>query len=260
MKKEIENAASVILAAACALAATALFRGFSPSCLAFIPLAVAAGYSTGTVLFPLLVILLSGGLLAPDMIPWAALAGGMICSVSGKVPVARVSGFLAVAVSMWFVPLEASTIPLVVSASGAFFYRKKHIGYILLAAGVVFSAFTTGLPHSPVNPSAVAESYTENGEIRYSIPVLNGALREVLIPAPVSGEWVMWLAYEGGGVRDTMPLAVISLREEIVILPADPESLCFTVFPGDTLRVSLVRNCHPFNHPVIHVTAGGELL
>lgn len=260
MKKENESTASIILSAASILVTVILFRGFSLSYIAVIPLAVAAGFSAGTVLLPVLLVLITIGFISPEMIPWAAIAGGMISSTAGTGRVVRTAGFLSVAVCMWFVPLEASTIPVTVSAAGAFFSRRKPVGYAILAGGVLLAAFLTGLPSNPGQSPAVAASHSENGKIRYTIPALNGAVPEILIPAPLSGEWAMWLAYEGGGVRDTMPLAAVTLREEIVILPANPESLCFSFSPGDTLRISLLRENSPFSHPVIHVSAGGELI
>lgn len=249
---------SVILAGWCAVAAAALFRGISCELSCLLPLAVAAGASTGTVLFPVLVLFFSLGLVSPEALPWAVLTAGAVSAVAGKSPVARVFGFVSVAWVLWFIPVQFSVPVLVTAAFGAFFHRRKPVIYGVSVLAFLLSAAVFGLPRMAAERCETARSYTREGVTEYAPAHIYTWNREICLPAPVSGTWAMWVYLDSGGVRDTLPMTSLCLGEEMIFLPAGKDTICFTFEPGDTLRVRLMRDSEPFLHPVIHVFAGGE--
>ncbi len=251
---------SVILAGWCAAAAAALFRGPSAELVSLIPLAVAAGLSSGTVLFPAAVFLFSLCLIAPDAIPWAVLAGSLLFSLSGRGTALRITGFLMAACILWVFPVRFSVPVLLVSAAGAIINKRPGMVYLGAAGIFVLSAMFFGIPERAVEEPAIAICRIENGTIFYETEHLYTDCREVLLPAPVSGRWLMWLAVDPGGVRDTLPMMAVSVGEDMIFLPAGADTLCFTFQPGDTLSVRLMRGFRPFVHPTVHVSAGGEML
>ncbi len=251
---------SVILAGWCAASAAVLFRGFSTELISLVPLAVAAGLASGTVLFPAAVLLFSLCLMAPDATPWAVLAGSLLFSVSGKGMGLRITGFVMAACILWFVPVRFSVPVLLVSAAGAFFHKRPGIVYLAAACTFIVSALFFGIPRRAVEEDRMAVSRIENGTISYETEHLYTGSGELLLPAPVSGRWLMWLAVDPGGVRDTLPMIAVCIDENMLFLPAGPDTLCFTFQPGDTLSVKLMRGYRPFLHPVVHVSAGGEIL
>lgn len=251
---------SVILAGWCAAAAAALFRGPSPELLSLLPFAVAAGLSAGTPLFPLTVILFSASLLSPSALPWAVTAGGILCSTTGKGGWLRLSGFLSLAFVLWVYPVKFIVPVLAVSAAGAFFHGRKAPVYLAAVGTFILSSLFYGIPEPALPPPLISESRIENGVISYGNSNIYTGNGELLLPAPSSGSWLMWLAIDPGGVRDTLPMAAVSIGEEMLFLPRGADTLCFTFCPGDTLRVKLMRDFNPFAHPVIHVSAGGERL
>jgi len=251
---------SAILAGWCAIAALALFKGASPQLISLVPMAVAVGLSSGTALFPASAFLLALSLLAPEAIPWAVLAGSVLFCVLGRGTALRVSGFVMAACILWFVPVRSSVPLLLLCAAGVVFSNRQVLVYLAAAAAFLASALFAGIPQKAVVKQRIALARIDDQQIIYETEHLYTDSKEVLFPAPLSGEWIMWLAVDPGGVRDTLPMIALCLGEEMTFLPSGPDTLCFTFHPGDTLSVMLMRDYMPFLHPVVHVSAGGERL
>ncbi len=217
------------------------------------------GMVQGTPLFPIAAGCSLIGLMSPALIPWAMLVPGLLACSVGKTLRIRITGFIAVASTIWFIPVSAS-IPLVVVAATAALTSWKKLRYFVIPVGFVVSAILFDLPGPLKVKSAVAGSEINNGIITYSIPEVNSSRREVLLPAPFEGTWVVWLALESGGVRDSLPMLAVRLGDDMLLLPSGRDTLSFVMAPGDTLAITLMRNFRSFNHSVIHATAGGERL
>ena len=171
----------------------------------------------------------------------------------------RITGFITVVSTLWLIPVSHS-IPFAVVAAVAFFIGKKHLRYFLIPAGFIISALFFSLPGPLAVEPVIAGSTIKDGVIYYDIPEVNTSRPEVLLPAPYEGAWVVWIALEAGGVRDSIPMMAIRLGEEILLLPSGTDTLSITMIPGDSLDISLMSSFKPFNHSVIHATAGGERL
>jgi len=259
LKTTGENNAAVMLAGYTAWAAVNLFNGFTVSSLPLLGLFTLLGMVGGTAMLPFVLGCSIIGILSQEFIPWALLVAGMVVTVTGKQMKHRVTGFLVVVSTLWFLPVSLS-VPLAVTAAVAAFTEWRRYKYLIVPAGFVFSVFFTGLPgRLPVIP-VVAGSSVSDGVLSYSIPELNTSVTEVLLPAPLEGTWAVWIAIEAGGVRDSIPMMAVELREEMLILPAGTDTLSFTVTPGDTLAISLLKEFKPFNHTAVHAVSGGELL
>lgn len=259
MKTTGENNAAVMLAGYTAWAAVNLFNGFAVSSLPLLGLFTLLGLAGGTAMFPLVLGCSVIGLLSREFMPWALLVAGMVATVTGKQMKLRITGFIVVVSTLWFLPISLS-VPLAVTAAVAALTGWRRYKYLLIPAGFVFSVFFTGLPGQLPAAPVVASSSISDGILSYSIPELNTSVTEVLLPAPFEGTWAVWIAIEAGGVRDSIPMMAVELREEMLILPAGTDTLSFTVTPGDTLTVSLLKEFEPFNHTAVHASSGGELL
>jgi len=240
-------------------AAVNLFRGFSLTTLPLVVLFALMGMVQGTQLFPFVAGCSLLGLMSPALIPWAMLVPGLLACSAGKTAQIRITGFIAVASTLWFIPVSAS-IPVVVVAATAALTGWKKLRYLVIPVGFVISALLYDLPGPLEVKSAVAGSEINNGIITYSIPEVNSSKREVLLPAPFEGRWAVWLALESGGVRDSLPMLAVRLGDDMLILPSGRDTLSFVMVPGDTLAITLMRNFRSFNHSVIHAAAGGERL
>lgn len=260
MKRSEGSTAAVVLVGCSAGAAMVLFRGFSPVMLALLPVITATALSIRTWPGRMALLLLLLSFASENALPWAVLvAGGLFC-FSGTGPAVRGLGFASISVAVWTNPI-LNALPLLIAAAAAvFLHRNPRAAFILLPAGVIVSAFLTGLPVAPFGHTHIARSFIENDSITWSIPDLNSHRTEIRLPAPCSGQWAMWIILDGGGLRDTMPMAAVELNEHVLSLPAGRDTLSFTMLPGDTLTVSMLRPGRPFTHPVVHLQAGGELL
>lgn len=217
------------------------------------------GMVQGTPLFPIAAGCSIIGLMSPALIPWAMLVPGLLACSAGKTAQVRIFGFAAVASTLWFIPVSAS-IPLVVVAATAALKGWNKLRYLAIPVGFAVSAILFDLPGPLEFKPVVAGSEINSGIITYSIPEVNGSRREVLLPAPFEGTWVVWLALESGGVRDSLPMMAVRLGDDMLLLPSGRDTLSFVMVPGDTLAITLMRNFKSFNHSVINATAGGELL
>jgi len=252
------GSAAIMLSAWCVLVAVMLFKGYSGIMLSMIPLAAAAGLSRRADVFTVVFMTMALAFVSPGAMAWAALFGGSFCAFSGGGTAVRTAGFLACAVALWFTPIQ-SAIPLaVVPAAGVLFFRHRITAYLVLLSGFFISVFLTGLPRLSEGIPANASSFIDNGTIVYEVNDLNSFRREIRLPAPCSGIWAMWVSVDCGGVRDTLPMMAVCLNDEILVLPPGRDTLCFTMTPGDTLNLALLREYRPFNHPVVHISAGGE--
>ena len=259
MRTRDSSEAAVILAGYTAWAAVNLLRGFSLTSLPMLAVLTLLGMCMGTGIFPLLLGSALLGLISPVFMPWSLLVAGMLASATGSEMKIRITGFLAVASTLWLIPVSFS-IPLAVAAAVAIVTGKTKLRYLAIPAGFVISALFTGLPGPLLLEPVVAGSEISEGILSYHIPEVNTSRREVLLPAPFEGTWAVWIALEAGGVRDSIPMMAIRLGESMLVLPAGRDTLSFTMVPGDTLAVTLMRDFRPFNHSVIHATAGGERL
>jgi hypothetical protein len=258
LKGKEENNAAVMLAGYTAWAAVNLFNGFAVSSLPLLGLFTLLGMAGGTAMFPFVLGCSIVGLLSYEFMPWALLVAGMAAATTGKAMKFRITGFLIVASTLWLLPVSLC-IPLALTAAVAALTGRRY-KLLLVPAGFVISVLFVGLPGPlPVTPT-VAGSSIAGGVLSYSIPELNTSVKEVLLPAPIEGTWAVWITIEAGGVRDSIPMMAIELREEMLILPAGTDTLSFTLNPGDTVTVSLLRGFKPFNHSAVHAFSGGELL
>ncbi|MCD4708919.1 MAG: hypothetical protein K8S62_14405 [Candidatus Sabulitectum sp.] len=258
--KTIESSkVAVLLAGYTAWAAANLFRGFSPASIPLIVLFTLLGISLSTSMFPLIFACSLIGLISPVLMPWAVLVSGLLACATGSAMKIRITGFIAVASTLWLIPVSSS-IPLIVIAAASALIGKKHLRCFLIPAGFIISVFFTGLPGSLITEPVIAGSTIAAGALSYDIPEVNTSRQEVLLPAPFEGTWVVWIAIEAGGVRDSIPMMAISLGEDMLFLQSGTDTLSFTMIPGDTLAITLVRKFKPFNHSVIHAVAGGERL
>ncbi len=251
---------SVFLACMCTAAAAALFRGPSWELAALVPYSAALALVSGRRLFIIGLPPLALALLSPGALPWAILLGGMMFSLYAPGRAARVSGFLSVAVVLWFLPLRASIPLAVISAAGAVMGGGRTAASVAVLAGFSLSAFLAGLPEDPgAEPLAVRSFISDGRLVSERIMILPGSGGAYLC-APGTGTWAMWAAIEVGGLRDSIPAAAVSVGEDMIFLPAGRDTLCFLFHPGDTLNVSLLRRQEPLLHPVILFSAGGEKL
>lgn len=259
MKTKDNREVLVMLSGYNAWAAVNLFRGFSADSLPLIVLFTLLGLSSGSVLFPIVLGCSLVGLISPVLMPWAMLVSGLPACTAGRTMKIRIAGFIAVASTLWLIPVSHS-IPLAVVAAAAFFIGNKHLRYFLIPVGFTLSAVFFSLPGPLAVEPVIAGSTIKDGVINYDIPEVNTSRPEVLLPAPFEGTWAVWIALEAGGVRDSVPMMAIRLGEEILLLPSGTDTLSVTMIPGDSLAISLMRDFKPFNHSVIHATAGGERL
>ncbi len=259
MKTKDGSEVAVLLSGYTAWAAANLFRGFSFSSLPLIVLFTLLGMTTGTGMFPFIFGCSLTGLISPALMPWAVLVSGLTACAAGSTVKIRITGFIAAASTLWLIPVS-SAIPLAVVATAAALIGKKSLRCALIPAGFIISAVFAGLPGSLTPEPAVAGSTITAGVLSYDIPEVKTSRREVLLPAPFEGTWVVWIALEAGGVRDSVPMMAIQLGEDILFLPSGTDTLSFTMTPGDTLAITLMREFKPFNHSVIHAAAGGERL
>ncbi len=259
MKVKDGSEVVLMLAGCSAWAAVNLFRGFTSASVPLIPLFVLLGLCVNSLLFPILFCCSLVGLISTALIPWVVLVSGLLACTAGRTMKIRVTGFISVAATLWLIPVSLS-IPVVILAAALVFISNHRLRYSLLPAGFIVSAIFFGLPNSLITQPAVAGSTIAEGILTYSIPELNTLRPEVLLPAPCDGPWAVWVAIEAGGVRDSIPMLAIRLGEDMLVLPSGTDTLCFTMVPGDTLAITLLRDFRPFNHSVIHATAGGERL
>lgn len=257
MKTKENNEAAVLLSGYTAWAAVNLFRGFSPASLPLIALFTLLGISLGTSVFPLVLGCSLIGLISPAVMPWAVLVSGLLACTAGSTMKIRITGFIAVASTLWLIPVS-SAIPLTVAAVLAALIGKNRLRYFIVPAGFIISTVFFDLPGSLTVEPVIAGSTIADGVLSYDIPEMNTSRKEVLLPAPFEGSWAVWIALEAGGVRDSIPMMAISLGENMLLLPSGTDTLCFTMIPGDTLSITLMREFKPFNHSVIHAAAGGE--
>lgn len=251
---------SVFLACMCTAAAAALFRGPSWELAALVPYSAALALVSGRRLFLIGLPPLALALLSPGALPWAVLLGGMLFSLLAPGRAARITGFLSVAVVLWFLPLKASIPLAAVSAAGALMGGGRTAATVAVLAGFSLSAFIAGLPEDPSPEPRAVRSFISNGELVCERVMILPGSGGAFLCAPGSGTWAMWAAVEVGGLRDSIPAAALSVGEDMIFLPAGRDTLCFLFHPGDTLNVSLLRGQDPMLHPVIHFTAGGERL
>ncbi|MCK5785412.1 MAG: hypothetical protein KAH54_02510 [Candidatus Sabulitectum sp.] len=259
MRTRDSNEAAVILAGYTAWAAVNLLRGFSLASLPMLAVFTLLGMCMNTAMFPVLLGSALLGLISPVLMPWSLLVAGMLASATGGEIKIRVTGFLAVASTLWLIPVSLS-IPLAIVSVASTVLGKKKLRYMLIPAGFIVSALVTGLPGPLTVEPVVAGSEISEGILSYHIPEVNTSRREVLLPAPFQGTWAVWIALEAGGVRDSIPMLAVRLGESMLLLPSGVDTLSFTMVPGDTLAVTLMKDFMPFNHSVIHATAGGERL
>ena len=259
MKSKENGEVVVLMVGYIAWAALNLFRGFSPASLPLIALFTLLGMSLNTSAFPVVLVCSLLGLMSPALSPWTVLISGMLASTTGKALKVRITGFIAVASTLWLIPFSSS-IPLVAVATVSVLLGRKRLRYFLIPAGFIVSTLFFSLPESMTFEPVIAGSEIAAGILSYNIPEVNTSRNEVLLPAPFEGTWAVWIALEAGGVRDSIPMMAIHLNEEMLLLPSGTDTLCFTMNPGDTLTISLMRKFRPFNHSVIHASAGGERL
>lgn len=259
MKVKDGSEVVLILAGCSAWAAVNLFKGFTTASIPLIPLFVLLGLCANSPLFPILFCCSLAGLISTALIPWVVLVSGLLACTAGRNMKIRVTGFISVIFTLWLIPVSMS-IPIVVLAVTLVLINKYYIRCILLPAGFIVSAVFIGIPNSLITQPAVAGSTIAEGILTYSIPEVNTSRTEVLLPAPIEGAWAVWVAIEAGGVRDSIPMLAIRLGDDMLVLPSDTDTLCFTMVQGDTLAITLMRDFRPFNHSVIHATAGGERL
>ncbi|MCK5131836.1 MAG: hypothetical protein KAR40_06745 [Candidatus Sabulitectum sp.] len=259
MKIKDSSEVAVMLTGYTAWAAVNLFRGFSSASLPLIALFTLLGMSLNTSIFPLILGCSLLGLISPVLMPWAVLVSGLLACTVGITMKIRITGFVAVASTLWLIPVSSS-IPLAVVAAMAVLIGKNRLRYFLIPAGFIISALIFGLPGPLTVKPVIAGSTITDGILTYDIPKVNTSRNEVLLPAPFEGVWAVWIALEAGGVRDSIPMMAIRLGDEMLLLPSGTDTLSFTMVPGDTLAITLMRGFRPFNHSVIHTTAGGERL
>ncbi len=250
---------AVLLAGYALWAAVNLFRGFSVETIPLIALFTLLSFTLSSPYFPFVLLSSLLAVSSPVLMPWAILTASLPLCVSGGHTRERVTAFTALASVLWLVPVSFSIPLAVVGAMGVLLGRNR-FKYLLIAAGFVLSAFFTGLPQPPRENACIAGSTIDSGIISYNIPEVNTSRPEVLLAAPKQGVWAVWIALEAGGVRDSIPLFAVRLGEEMLLLPSGTDTLSFTMTPGDTLALTLMRDFRPFNHSVIHATAGGERL
>lgn len=259
MKVKDGSGVVLMLAGCSAWAAVNLFRGFTTASVALIPLFILLGLCANSPLFPIIFCCSLVGLISTALIPWVMLVSGLLACTSGKAMKIRVTGFISVVSTLWLIPVSLS-IPIVVLAATLLLINKYYMRCILLPVGFIVSAVFFGLPKSLITQPAVAGSTIVDGILTYSIPEVNTSGTEVLLPAPCDGSWAVWVAIEAGGVRDSLPMLAIRLGDDMLVLPSGTDTLCFAMVQGDTLAITLMRDFRPFNHSVIHATAGGERL
>ncbi|MEA3266735.1 MAG: hypothetical protein U9P42_07310, partial [Candidatus Fermentibacteria bacterium] len=190
-----------------------LFRGFSPATLPLIVLIALTGVVQGTSIFPIAALCSIAGLISPALLPWIMLVPGLLACSLGETLRIRITGFAAVASTIWFIPVSAS-IPLVLVAAVAALIPWKKLRYFAIPIGFAASALFYDLPGPLEFKPVTAGSEINNETITYSIPEVNCSRPEVLLPAPFEGTWVVWLALESGGVRDSLPMLAVRLGDD----------------------------------------------
>lgn len=259
MKIKDGSEVAVMLAGYTAWAAVNLFRGFSPASLPLIALFTLLGMSLNTSIFPLILGCSLAGLISPVLMPWVMLVSGLLACTTGSTAKIRITGFIALASTLWLIPVSSS-ISITLVAAVAVLTGKSRLRYFLIPAGFIISALLFGLPGPLTLKPVIAGSAITDGILTYDIPEVNTSRTEVLLPAPFEGAWAVWIALEAGGVRDSIPMLAIRLGDDMLLLPSGTDTLSFTMVPGDTLAITLMRGFRPFNHSVIHTRAGGERL
>jgi len=259
MKARCSSDMRVILYGIGAWLAVCCLKGFSISHFPLLAVFITLGFSSGTVLFPMVLGCSVIAVLSPSLQPWAILVSGVLSSVTGADIKVRIPGLAAVASSFWLLPLSASIPLAAVSAAGVIFGDSR-VKYLLIPGGFLATVFLTGLPAPPVIEPVVAGSVIEDRTIVYSVPELNTSRPAAVLPAPFEGTWTVMLSLETGGIRDTLPVAAVCLGEDTLLFPAGADVIDLTISPGDTLAVILLREFRPLNHSVIYASLYGELL
>jgi|GEM_PF-2193326 len=249
----------VILYGIGACLAVCCLKGFSISYLPLLAVFITLGFSSGTILLPMVLGCSVIAVLSSELLPWAVLVSGVLSSVTGRDMKIRLTGLAAVASSIWLLPL-ASSIPLTaVSAAGVIFVDNR-LKYVLIPGAFLVGAFLTGLPGPPGIEPVIAGSVIVNGTITYSIPELNTSRPAIILPAPFEGYWTAWLSLETGGIRDSLPVTAVCLGEDTLSFQAGTEVIELTISPGDTLSITLLKEFSPLNHTVVYASLYGELL
>lgn len=259
MKLKPVSEAAVMLVGYNAWALAMLLRGFDAAYLPLLVMFTLLGFSQASRTFPFLTGLSLIALFSPSLMPMAVLIGGALACATAYSMRTRITGLIAVASTIWFLPLS-NAIPIIVLAAVTTLTLNCRIRSLLLPVALIVSVFWTGLPGPLSGEQAIAHSRINDGKLTYTVQTVDLSTREVLLPAPCTGTWALWVALDGGGVRDSLPMMAIRLGDDMLVLPSGRDTLCFTMIPGDTLAITMMRDFKPFNHPVIHTTAGGERL
>jgi len=259
MKNIFAGKVLVLLAGLSAWASVVLFNGFSVEYISMFLLFVLLAETVDESIFLYILGFSLISILSTNLIYWAVLSAGLLVILVVTSSRVRYIAFVTIVVTIWFSSL-LKMIPFVFLALFSVFIKQKQYKILFLFLALLLSVFWFGIPATPAESVVYASSIIKNGKITYQIPSLNLTSKTALLVAPCEGNWVIELALEAGGVRDTIPMYSLQLGEDMLFLPAGADTLCFTISPGDTVVINLIRKFHPFNHPVIHATAEGELL
>jgi len=259
MKDIFTGKALVLLSGLTAWSAMILLKGFAVEYISMLFMFILLSETANERIFPYILGLSLVTILSANLIPWAVLTAGLLSVVFCTSLRIRYIAFLTIVVTLWFSPL-LKMIPFVLLALSSVFVTKKYYKIFLVLLAVLVSVLWVGIPTIAINSVVFARSTIQDGKISYQIPSLNLTSNTALLVAPSEGNWALELVLDAGGVRDTIPMYSLQLDENMLFLPAGRDTLCFTISPGDTLVITLMREFHPFNHPVVHATAGGELL
>lgn len=259
MKNVFPRKVLLLLSGLSAWTAVVLLNGFAVEHISMLFIFILLAETVKESIFPYLLGLSLISILSHSLIVWTVLVAGLLSLFFSTSSRTRYIAFFAIAIALWFSSL-VKLIPLVLLALASVFVVNRRYKFILLFVALLVSIFWIGMPGASIESVVYANSVIRDERIVYQIPNLNLSARKALLVAPLEGSWALELALEAGGVRDTIPMYSLQLGEDMLFLPAGIDTLCFTVFPGDTLEIGLIRKFHPFNHPVLHATAVGELL
>ena len=259
MKDILTGKVLVLLSGFTAWAAIVLLKGFTLEYISMLFLFVLLSETANERIFPYILGLSLVTILSANLMPWAVLTAGILSVVFCTSLRIRYIAFLAIVLTIWFSPL-LKMIPFILLALSSFFVAKKYYKIFLVFLAVFLSVLWMGMPADSSPYVVYARSMIQEGRIIYQIPSLNLTTRKVLLLPPSEGNWALELVLDAGGVRDTIPMYSLQLGEDLLFLPMGKDTLCFTIAPGDTLVITLMRKFHPFNHPIVHATAEGELL
>jgi len=245
----------------CTAAAVLLFIGAGWYCLSLCLLAAGAAFHRGDpqVRTALLALgglsLVSGGNGGSVALVTAASLSGLWVSDS---PVSRTAFAACVMTALPEGSVE-NLVPLLPSAALAIPLRRTWQRGGLIMAGMASVMLLGGIPgaSSPNEARAVENAGTAATSWYHSVP-LDLSSPVLLLERGEDGAGILRIRCSAGGVRDAGTVAaVLSGGEEVLIdMGTDTLELAAPEFP---VRIEIVRDWRPFNHPVVHFL-GAEVL